>query len=109
MNATVESKGLTPPTGQEDGSDPARPLHLHLLRQGHCQETLRRHLGLQVLQEDCCWWRLHRLVRFSLLDLQDDESLTRIWTTRLTQGLHSTPAAAATRSTIRRLREIAEV
>jgi hypothetical protein len=65
MNATVESQCLTPPTGQEDGSDPACPLHLHLLRQGYCQETLGRHLGLQVLQEDCCWWRLHRLVRFS--------------------------------------------
>lgn len=84
MNATVESKRLTPPTGQEDGSDPACPLHLHLLRQGYCQETLGRHLGLQVLQEDCCRWRLHRLVRFSPLDRQDDAST--LWTTRLTQS-----------------------
>lgn len=43
---------LAPQTGQEDGNQPARPLHVHLLRQDDGQETQRRHLELPELQED---------------------------------------------------------
>lgn len=54
---------LPPQAGEEDRNLSARPLHLHLLRQGHRQASLHWHLGLQVLQEDCRRWCLHPLVR----------------------------------------------
>ena len=39
-----------------------RPIHLYLLRETHSKATFGRHLELQILQEDCSWWRLDGLV-----------------------------------------------
>jgi hypothetical protein len=49
-------------TSQEDGNHTACALHLHLLREEHCEEALGGHLELQGLWEDCCWWSLDRFV-----------------------------------------------
>ena len=43
-------------TGQEDGNQPTRPLHVHLLRQDDGQATQCWHLELQELQEDGGGW-----------------------------------------------------
>jgi hypothetical protein len=69
---------------------------MFLLRQEHGQAALDRHLVVPGLQEDGCWWCLAGGVSVS-------------FGRRPVLTADRTPAAAATRSTIRRLREIAEV
>merc|ERR1712000_389989 len=72
---------IPPKTSQEDGNHPARPIHLHFLR----RNSVKRHsVGI---------WNCKSCKK---------TIAGGAWTV-------STPAAAATRSTIRRLREIAEV
>jgi hypothetical protein len=81
----------------------ARPLRLPVLRKERRQAHCRRYLELPILPQDHRRRSLHSLVRHPALvaiALVNQESADKP---------PRTPAAAATRSTIRRLREIAEV
>jgi hypothetical protein len=82
-----------------------------VLRKERRQAHRRRYLELPILQEDHRWRSLHRLV--SAPALIAIAPAARIYDGTANDGImltsHRTPAAAATRSTIRRLREIAEV
>lgn len=62
---------------------------------------------MQIVQEDCGWRRVDCLVSCIKSRMIEDPAIV------IREGVlnhqHRTPAAAAVRSTIRRLREIAEV
>lgn len=97
---------FSPKASEEDGDYTTRSIHLYILRQGHRQAPFSRHLELQVVQEVCCWRCLDSLV--SQLETEKTGP-GRADMEADNMGLGRTPAAAAARSTIRRLREIAEV
>jgi hypothetical protein len=86
---------------KEDGNFSTREVCLHFLWQKHRQATISRYLEVRRLQEDRGRRRIHRFV--SLREGTIPSKRSRLMLSA------STPAAAATRSTIRRLREIAEV
>ena len=99
---------------QEDGDHPTRQIRLHLLRKDDRQETLGRNLELQVMPQDRRWRSIHCIVRLqtSAGSGLKKELLGQTWYLTTTQKLTiacRTPAAAAMRSTLRRLRDIAEV
>ncbi|KAK5726884.1 60S ribosomal protein L43 [Elasticomyces elasticus] len=71
-------------TGEEDRNPAAQQILVHILRKGHSEEAVGGHLEVQCMQED-------------VFEIAGGAYVV------------ATPAAAATRSTIRRLREIAEV
>lgn len=97
---------LPPQTSQENGNHPTRQIHLHFLWKDHREAHLCRDLGMPVLQKVRCWWGLGCFV--CSLIFPPPLPAPRITLMGAIWG-YSTPAAAATRSTIRRLREIAEV
>jgi hypothetical protein len=96
-----------PKASQEDGNHTTRSIRVHFLRQEHSEATFSRDLDLQSLQENSSRWCMDSLVSVTRNCLTHAalEGITQ----RLIYVASSTPAAAATRSTIRRLREIAEV
>ena len=110
----LQIRCLPPKASQENGDYPACTIYLHILWQEHREATLGWDLEVQRVQKDRGGRCLDSLV--SLNHDQDFRSHSLLYrkqsqpttTVELTYS-YSTPAAAATRSTIRRLREIAEV
>jgi hypothetical protein len=77
---------------------------------GRDKASGRRHLEVHCLQEVYCWWRLHPHVRSQVawllpVVLTHRDSCLRV----IFADYNSTPTAVAVRSTLRRMRELAEV
>ncbi len=107
LTTSAQIWSLAAQASEEDGDHPARPLHMHFLRQEHREAASRGHLALQGVQEEHGRRSLGRFV--SLISRQTRNIDLEGWMAYSLGLRDRTPAAAATRSTIRRLREIAEV
>ena len=62
INPPHQIRRLPPETSQEDGNQPTRPLHLHILRENDREEAQCGYLELQELQEDGSGGRLDGFV-----------------------------------------------
>lgn len=81
LTTAAQIWSLAAQASEEDGNHPARPLHMHLLRQEHCEAASRGHLELQGVQEEHGRRGLGRLVslitRQTLSRLQEEIAYSR--------------------------------
>ena len=62
---------LSPKTGQEDGDHPTRKIHVHILRQSHCEASFRGNLELPILQKNRGWRSMDSVVSAARLESFD--------------------------------------